>query len=45
MRLAAQVLLMFLTFARNKESAALKIGQVHKDGGNLIVMFPNGMTY
>ena len=32
MRLAAQISLIFLTLARYKESAALKINQVHKEG-------------
>ena len=44
MRLAAQISLMFLTFARYEESAELKIIQVHKDKGNLIVMFAKGNT-
>ena len=44
MRLAAQISLMFLTFARYEESAVLKVGQVQKDGGNLIVMFRKGKT-
>ena len=45
MRLSAQVSLVFLTFARYEESAALKVSQVLKDGGNLIVMFPKGKNY
>ena len=36
---------MYLTFARYEESAALKVEQVHKDQGNLIVMFCKGKNY
>ena len=45
MRLAAQVSLMFLTFARYEESAAVRMGDMHRDGDNLIVMCPKGKTY
>ena len=45
MRLAAQVSLMFITFARYEESAAVRMGDMHRDGDNLIVMFPKGKTY
>ena len=45
MRLSAQISLMFLTFARYEKSVALKMGQVHRDGDNLMVMFPKGKTY
>ena len=45
MRLAAQISLIFLTLARYKESAALKIIHVHKDEGNLIIIFAKGKNF
>ena len=45
LRLAAQISLMYLTFRRYQESAALKGDQVHKEEGNLIMMFAKGKNY
>ena len=45
LRLAAQISLMFLTFARYEESAALKVEQVTREQGNLLVLFGKGKNF
>ena len=45
LRLAAQISLMFCTFSRYEEAAALKLNQVYKEGGNLTVKFEKGKNY
>ena len=45
LRLAAQLAIMYLTFSRYEEVAALKITQVSKEGHNLLIMFEKGKTY
>ena len=45
LRLAAQISVMFLTFARYEECAALKVEQVTREQGNLLVLFGKGKNY
>ena len=45
LRLAAQISLMFCTFGRYEESAALTVEQVQEVGGDLVVVFKKGKTY
>ena len=45
LRLAAQLAVMYLTFSRFEECAALKCEQIQKDGPNLVVTFKKGKTY
>ena len=43
-RLAAQIALMYSTFSRYDESAALRVNQVSKAGKDLLVTFQKGKT-
>ena len=45
LRLAAQIALMYTTFSRYKESAALRVKQVSKIGEDLLVTFQKGKNY
>ena len=45
LRFGVQASLMFCTFARFEESAALKIDSLEEDGSDLVVKFPKGKTY
>ena len=45
LRLAAQVALMFLSFARYEESADLKVEQVSREGDNIVILFKKGKNY
>ena len=45
LRLAAQIALMFTTFSRYEESAALKCSQISKNKDDLVVTFLKGKTY
>lgn len=45
LRLAAQLAVMYLTFSRFEECAALKCMQIQKEGPNLVVTFKKGKTY
>lgn len=45
LRLAAQVAVMFLTFARYEESAELKLEQVSREGDNLVILFKKGKNF
>ena len=45
LRLAAQVALMYLSFARYEESSELKVKQVTSEKDYLIVLFRKGKTY
>ena len=45
LRLAAQIAVMYLTFSRYEEAAALTMKQVHKQGHNLVIQFEKGKTY
>ena len=45
LRLAAQLSIMYLTFSRYEEVAALRIKQVSKEGHNLLVLYEKGKTY
>ena len=45
LRLAAQVVLMFLYFARYKESAELKVKQASREKDYLVIFFKKGKTY
>ena len=45
LRFAAQVSLLFCTFARYEESAALEVSHLAEDDGDLVVIFPKGKQY
>lgn len=44
-RLAAQVAVMYCTFSRYEESAALRVSQVKTENGDLVISFEKGKTY
>ena len=45
LRLAAQLSLLFCTFSRYEESAALKISHIVEEEDDLVVLFPKGKQY
>ena len=45
LRFAAQLSLLFCTFSRYEESAALEIMHLEEDGDDLVVLFPKGKQY
>ena len=45
LRFAAQLSLLFCTFSRYEESAALEVNHLEEEGDDLVVLFPKGKQY
>ena len=45
LRLAAQVTVLYCAFSRYEESAALRMSQVKRENGDLVILFAKGKTY